>query len=106
VTRAGDGVFLDPAASILSALRAGADVQRVFVGFLDVFNGATSPARQHVRGRLYARDQDRVDRPPRRQARRRPGARLQPRRSAFLTDGNVRRVARAFYRVFDDSYDF
>src|SRR5262245_23214519 len=41
-TRAGDGVFTVsiPAATILAALRAD-DVQREFVGFLDVFNGAT-----------------------------------------------------------------
>ena len=50
--RAGDGVFTAsvPAAAIVGALRAD-DVQRVFVGFLNVFNDQRA-ARQHVRRRV------------------------------------------------------
>jgi hypothetical protein len=105
--RAGDGVFTAsvPAAAIVGARRAD-DVQRVFVGFLNVFNGSTSVLRGNMFADVHTAD---VGTPP--------IAQLGPDVQAtarlvnlvdpqYLTDANVRRVAQVFYRYFDDSYDF
>jgi len=106
-TRASDGVFTAsvPAATILTALRPD-DVQRVFVGFLDVFNGATRVLRGNMFVDVHTPD---IDTPsitrlgPDAQATTRVLNLVDP---AFLGDGNVRRVAQAFYRLYDDSFDF
>jgi hypothetical protein len=106
-SRAGDGVFTAsaPASLILNALRPD-DVQRVFVGFLDVFNGAT----RVLRGNMFVD----VHTPsvgtfatqrlaPDAQATARVFNLVDP---AYLSDGNVRRVAQTFYRYYGDTFDF
>src|SRR5262245_49513660 len=106
-SRAGDAVFTVSvaASTILNALRAD-DVQRYFVGFLDVFNGSTRVLRGNMFVDVYtpavgtmtiqrlasdaqgtARVLNIVD-------------------PSFLTDNNVRRVAQTFYRYYGDDFDF
>ena len=105
--RAGDGVFTASvaASTILTALRAD-DVQRYFVGFLDVFNGSTRVLRGNMFVDVHTPDvgTPAIDRlGPDAQATARVVNLVDP---AFLADGNVRRVAQAFYRLYGDSYDF
>jgi hypothetical protein len=105
--RAGDAVFTAsiPVSVVVGALRAD-DVQRVFVGFLNLFNGSTNV----FRGNMFAEVHDG-------NVGTWPIARLAPDVQAtsrlvnlvdpsYLTDFNVRRVAQTFYRYFDDGYDF
>jgi hypothetical protein len=105
--RAGDGVFTAslPAATILSSLRSD-DVQRVFVGFLNLFNGSTSV----FRGNMFA-DVHTADVSTSSIAQLAPDVQVTSRLvnivdPAYFADSNVRRVAQTFYRHFGDSYDF
>ena len=105
--RAGDGVFTAsvPAATILSSLRSD-DVQRVFVGFLNVFNGSTSV----LRGNMFA-DIHTADVGTSSIAQLAPDVQVTSRLvnivdPPFFADSNVRRIAQIFYRYFGDSYDF
>jgi hypothetical protein len=104
---AGDGIFTAsiPASTITGALRAD-DVQRVFVGFLNVLSGATRVLRGNMFAEVYT-----PDIPAEPIVRLAPGAQATSRivnivDPSFLADADVRRVARAFYRLFGDSYDF
>ena len=105
--RAGDGVFTArvPAPAIVGALRPD-DVQRVFVGFLNVFAGTTSVFRGNMFADVYTADIGTTtiaQLAPDVQATSRLVNLVDP---LFLTDGNARRVAQAFYRYFDDGFDF
>ena len=105
--RGGDTVFTAsiPAATIVGALRAD-DVQRVFVGFLNLFNGSTSVFRGNIFADVHTANIGTpaiVQLAPDVQATSRLVNLVD---SEYLTDGNVRRVAQAFYRHFDDSFDF
>jgi hypothetical protein len=105
--RAGDGVFTAslPAAAILTALRAD-DVQRYFVGFLDVFIGTTRVLRGNMFVDVYspALGTFAIDRlASDAQATARVLNIVDP---LYLSDGDVRRLASRFYRYYGDSYDF
>jgi hypothetical protein len=106
-TRAGDGVFTGSlsAASILSAMRAD-DVQRVFVGFLTLFNGTTSALRANMFADVHTPEVGAVD-----IVRLAPDAQATSRvfnidDPQYLTDFNLRRVTQAFYRFYGDDFDF
>ncbi len=106
-TMAGDGVFTVsiPAETILSALRAD-DVQRVFVGFLTLFNGATSVLRVNMFVDVHTPEVGTsaiVRLAPDAQATSRVLNIVDPQ---YLSDFNVRRVARTFYRFYGDEFDF
>ena len=106
-TRAGDGVFTVsiPAQTILSALRAD-DVQRVFVGFLTLFNGATTTLRLNMFADVHTPEVGAsgiVRLAPDAQATSRVLNIVDPQ---YLSDFNVRRVAQTFYRFYGDEFDF
>jgi hypothetical protein len=106
-TKAGDGVFTGsiPAATILSALRAD-DVQRVFVGFLTLFNGSTSVFRGNMFADVHTAEVgafDIVRLAPDAQATSRVFNLADPQ---YLTDFNLRRVTQTFYRFYGDDFDF
>jgi hypothetical protein len=106
-SRGGDGVFTVsiPASTILSALRAD-DVQRVFVGFLTLFNGATSVFRGNMFADVHTPDVGTfniVRLSPDAQATSRVLNIVDPQ---YLSDFSVRRVAQTFYRLYGDEYDF
>lgn len=105
--RAGDGVFTVtiPASAILSVQQPD-DVQRVFIGFLDVFSGSTRVLRLNTFVDVYTPDVPAVaiDRPAADvQATDRLVNIVDP---AFLSDGNVKRIAQTFYRYYGDGFDF
>jgi hypothetical protein len=106
-TRGADSVFTAsiPASTILSALRAD-DVQRVFVGFLTLFNGAASVFRGNMFADVHTPEVGTFDIArlgPDAQATFRVVNMIDPQ---YLSDNNVRRVAQAFYRHYGDDYDF
>jgi hypothetical protein len=105
--RAGDGVFTAsiPAASVIALMQAD-DVQRVFVGFLDLYNGATRVFHGNMFVDVYTADIPQV---PIEQL----AADAQATDHLFnivdsgvQTDGDARRVAQAFYRYYGDTFDF
>ena len=105
--KAADGIFsvTIPAATILQSVRAD-DVQRPFVGFLNVFFGSTSAFRGNIFVDVYtpeigtpAIDSLGTDA----QATERVVNVID---ALFMADGNVRRVAQTFYRLYGDDYDF
>jgi hypothetical protein len=104
---AGDGVFTAsiPAAAVLGALRAD-DVQRVFVGYLNVFNDTTRVLRGNMFADVLTPD---INRPqitqlaPDLQATSNLVNIVDPQ---YLSDGSVTRVAQTFYRQYNDGYDF
>lgn len=104
---AGDRVYsvLLPSANILNATKAD-DVHRVFVGFLNLFNGTTSVFRGNIFTDVYTSEAGRY-----------PIAQLSPtiqattrlvniHDPAYFTSGDIARVTREFYRWFGDDYDF
>jgi hypothetical protein len=104
---AGDGVYTAsiPAATILSNLAAD-DAQREFVGYLDIYSGATRVFRGNMFVDVYSPSVGTY--PIRRLA---SNAQATTRvfnivDAAYLTDGNTQRVAQAFYHYFGDAYDF
>lgn len=105
--QAADGIFsvTIPAATILQSLRAD-DVQRPFVGFLNVFFGTTNAFRGNIFVDVYTPE---IGTPaieplgPDAQATERVVNLVDP---LFMADGNVRRVAQAFYRFYGDEFDF
>ena len=105
--RAGDGVFTGsvPAATIFGALRAD-DVQRVFVGFLTLFNGPTSVFRGNMFADVHSPDVGTFDIVQLAGDVQATARLVNIHDPLYLTDGNVRRVAQTFYRHYGDSYDF
>jgi len=104
---AGDGVFtgMIPASTIQTLMQPD-DVQRVLIGFLDVFNGATRVLRGNTFVDVYTPDIPAISIDQLAadvQATDRLVNVVDP---AFLTDGNVKRIAQTFYRHFDDGFDF
>ena len=104
---AGDGVYsvLLPTAGLVGALRAD-DVQRVFAGFLDLFNGATRVARANIFADVYIPEAGSwpvLQLSPTVQASSRVVNLVWP---AYFTTPGVDAVTREFYRWFDDDYDF
>jgi hypothetical protein len=103
----GDGVFtVSVPASTILALMQPDDVQRVFVGFLDVFSGATRVLRGNMFVDVYTPDIPAVpieSLAPDAQATDRVFNVVDP---AYLTDGSVRRIAQTFYRYYGDGFDF
>lgn len=105
--KAADGIFsvTIPAATILQSVRAD-DVQRPFVGFLNVFFGSTSAFRGNIFVDVYTPE---IGTPaidslgPDAQATERVVNVID---ALFMADGNVRRVAQTFYRLYGDDYDF
>src|SRR5262249_13080628 len=90
---------------ILNATRAD-DVHRVFVGFLNLFNGAASVFRGNIFADVYTSEAGAY-----------PIAQLSPtvqatsrlvniQDPAYFTSGDIARVTRDFYRWFGDDYDF
>lgn len=105
--RAGDGVYtvrLAPA-DLVRAMQP-ADVQRVFVGFLNVFNGATNVLRGNMFADVYTNDVDTTA-----IARLSPDVQITSRLvnindPTFFADFSLTRIAQQFYRLFADEYDF
>ncbi|HEY2431824.1 MAG TPA: choice-of-anchor X domain-containing protein [Vicinamibacterales bacterium] len=104
---AGDGVFtVTVPASTVAAQMQPDDVQRVFVGFLDVFGGATRVLRANVFVDVYTPDIPQVPIAVLAGDVQATDRLVNVVDSAFLTDGNVKRIAQTFYRYYSDSFDF
>ena len=104
---AGDRIYSVqlPSAQILAAIRA-SDVQRVFVGFLNVSNGTTNVFRGNIFADVYTSGAGVF-----------PIAQLSPtvqatsrlvniNDPAYFSGGDITHVTREFYRWFGDDYDF
>src|SRR5205823_10224773 len=105
--KGGDGIYsaLLPTTSIVQAMTAD-DVQRVFIGFLTVTNGASTVLRGNIFATIYSPD---LGTPlitpisPTFQMTSRVVNMWDPN---YVKDLNGYRVVQQFYRLFGDDYDF
>ncbi|MBZ5560719.1 MAG: hypothetical protein LAO77_25985 [Acidobacteriia bacterium] len=105
--RAGDGVYsvLLPSTDIVRA-RVADDVQRVFVGYLDVMNGSLHVLHGNIFASVYTSDVGTTpitQRSPTLQFTSRVVNIYDP---SFFVDFSVSRIAQTFYQTFGDDYDF
>lgn len=104
---AGDRIYtvLISSADIVSAMQPD-DVHRVFVGYLNLFNGATVAQRLNVFADVYADDVGRFPIARLSQFAQATSKLVNIQDATYFLSGDASHVTEAFYRLFGDDYDF
>src|SRR5262245_37461350 len=105
--RAGDAVYTASLSTtaIVAALRAD-DVQRVFVGFLNLMNGSTRVVRLNIFASVYSGAVPAVPISPLSGIAQSTSRLVNIVDPDYLADSNTPRVVRTFYQYFPDDFDF